>query len=115
MNIRQYIGAALVPILAHTGFVFMNTGGFLPTFAAEYSVRWVIFAVLMGLLAKPQNLMLRGALLGAALGLNAAMTLLTLGQPLATLLFAVAVHTVFGLLGGATAHLLHKRAVTSHN
>ncbi|WP_262693460.1 hypothetical protein [Kordiimonas aquimaris] len=109
MTINQYIGAALIPILAHTGFVYMNTGGFLPGFAAEYAVRWIIFAILMGLLAKPQSMMLRGTLLGAVLGANTAMTLATLGQPIATLPFAVAVHTVFGFLGGTAVHLIQKR------
>lgn len=106
MNKAQYLAAVLVPIGAHTLWVFSQSGRFLPAFAAEYSVRWIIFALLMGLLTKPQGLLMRGLMLGTLLGLNAAMTIHTFGQPLATLPIAIAIHAVIGLLGGAAAHAL---------
>lgn len=106
MNRNQLIVAALAPILAHTVFVFVRSGQFLPGFAAEYSVRWIVFAALMALVSKPENLIARGALLGALLGLSTAMTLATFGQPLGTLPIAVGIHALMGTIGGFAASLL---------
>lgn len=113
MNRNQIIVAAIAPIAAHTAFVFVRSGNFLPGFAAEYSVRWIIFAGLMALVARPENLIARGALLGAFLGANTAMTLATFGQPLATLPIAVAIHTVLGALGGLAVHLMQPKVVAA--
>lgn len=109
MNKRQLAAAALAPILMHTAFVFARSGQFLPGFAAEYSVRWLIFAGLMALMVKPENLIARGALLGGLLGLNTAMTLATFGQPIGTLPIAVGIHAVIGALGAVVVHLLRDK------
>lgn len=106
MNKIQLGAAAVAPILMHTAFVFARSGQFLPSFAAEYSVRWLIFAALMALLEKPDNLIARGALLGGLLGLNTAMTLATFGQAIGTLPIALGIHAVIGAIGGLAAKLM---------